>query len=1086
MVNNVRGYKTKEVMIKRIMMEENPVLMAIVETKLKDDDAVEIPGYEFSRVNRNEDGGGVLLFFRRCLAKIMIEVAETRLHDAEILWNRLDNGKVKIKIGVVYMPQESRTKLDKLKEIYKTIEEQVAESRNNGESILILGDLNCKIGKHIQGNTDEITKGGRLLLSMVKKFKLKIVNADPCCEGRWTRIEGQCKSILDYVIVFEEDIGLLETMKIDEDKDITPYYIERTEGMEERKYTDHSMIKAKLNLHVQGEKGQTYTTVMDDAGIIKFKKKLEEEQVSNMLEGDNIQQTFPIWSKRIHEIREKCSKRVKIKKNWKVSRKLTKVKKSLTRELKKTRSKDEIRRLRMKKEVIKQQIEREEQIKEYTRINKIVQDIKKDGGVHSNTFWKVRRKLCGKVSENAHAMMDKDGKMCEDGEEIKQIHAEWFQQLLTTNNGSSRIEKEAEEINNLVWKSMLSIAKSKPPIETTEEEVKDVVKNLNPRKAKDADSWKNSLIKAGGEEMIKSLTKIANQVDGQMMIPHDWMKMEIMAIHKAGARYLMGNKRGLFMTHNISKVYEKVVKKRNNEDFNASISEWATGGVTNRAPVDNVMLAAAVMEQNKYMKRNTYLVLTDAEKCFDKLWLMDGVSELWRCGTDVRDCVMIKKLNEKAEIVVRTPVGNTEPFTLSDIVRQGSVYGPQICIASMDKINMIGRDVGTYYGPDLLIRAVIFVDDVSGMGQINMANNLIYNCSLMEERKKMIFSNKRGKTECMVIGDYGEEIRTISKQLKRGVVNRVKEHKMLGSWFDETGDYGINSKKRKENLQYMISFIKRQASPRSIGIYTVEARLVLAEAVIIPSILYNVEAFPVITERELKDLESIQLSILTNILELPSSTPYYALLMEVGWWTMKGRVAYRRLMLYHNIIRSDKRRVLKRLLEVQEKEDRETTWRAMIGKEIERYNINLDVEEAMKSTWKNEVKKKINEVMESEIREKCNNSKKARFVKEDKFERKTYLNSKVNLETAKTILRARLNMCYIPANYKNNGDGMCTLCECEEGSTEHYFSCKHVRLLAKVWDVKRDDMYTQETTKMVDMARFMKKTETMLNPERKT
>ena len=204
MVNNVRGYKTKEVMIKRIMMEENPVLMAIVETKLKDDDAVEIPGYEFSWVNRNEDGGGVLLFFRRCLVKIMIEVAETRLHDAEILWNRLDNGKVKIKIGVVYMPQESRTKLDKLKEIYKTIEEQVAESRNNGESILILGDLNCKIGKHIQGNTDEITKGGRLLLNMVKKFKLKIVNADPCCEGRWTRIEGQCKSIRDYVIVFEE------------------------------------------------------------------------------------------------------------------------------------------------------------------------------------------------------------------------------------------------------------------------------------------------------------------------------------------------------------------------------------------------------------------------------------------------------------------------------------------------------------------------------------------------------------------------------------------------------------------------------------------------------------------------------------------------------------------------------------------------------------------------------------------------------------------------------------------------------------------------------------------------------------------
>ena len=296
----------------------------------------------------------------------------------------------------------------------------------------------------------------------------------------------------------------------------------------------------------------------------------------------------------------------------------------------------------------------------------------------------------------------------------------------------------------------------------------------------------------------------------------------------------------------------------------------------------------------------------------------------------------------------------------------------------------------------------------------------------------------------------------------------------------------LTVKKRKENLQYIISFIKRQASPRSIGIYTVEARLVLAEAVIIPSILYNVEAFPVITERELKDLESIQLSILTNILELPSSTPYYALLMEVGWWTMKGRISYRRLMLYHNIIKSDKRRVLKRLLEEQKKEERETTWRAMIEKEIKRYNINLDVEEALKSTWKNEVKKKINKVMEVEIREKCYNSKKARFVKDDKFERKMYLKSQVKLEAAKTILRARLNMCWLPGNYKGNGDGICPLCESEEGSTEHYFSCQQVGLLTKVWNVKCEDMYTQETFKMEDVARYMKKIETILNPGRRT
>ena len=293
--------------------------------------------------------------------------------------------------------------------------------------------------------------------------------------------------------------------------------------------------------------------------------------------------------------------------------------------------------------------------------------------------------------------------MCEKPEEIKKIYSEWYQELLKTSQGESKTEKEAEEVVDLVWKSMVSIANSKPPIVTEFEEVEAVVKKLDPKKAKDTETWKNNIIKAGGDEMIRSLTKITNQVDKQKVIPNEWENMEIKSIHKTGMKYRMENKRGLFLTNNVSKIYEKVVKNRNAGRFNEEISEWQNGGVCERATVDNVMLATATIEKNKYLKTNTYLVLTDAEKCFDKLWLMDGVCELWRCGTDVQDCVMIKRLNEKANIVVKTPVGDTDPFTMTDIVRQGSVYGPQICIASMDKINCIGRDAGTHYGPDLLV-----------------------------------------------------------------------------------------------------------------------------------------------------------------------------------------------------------------------------------------------------------------------------------------------------------------------------------------------------------------------------------------------
>ena len=311
---------------------------------------------------------------------------------------------------------------------------------------------------------------------------------------------------------------------------------------------------------------------------------------------------------------------------------------------------------------------------------------------------------------------------------------------------------------------------------------------------------KNDILKDGGEEMISSLEKIINQVDKQRKIPEEWKKMAIKSIHKKGERTHMGNKRGLFLTNNISKVYERIIKERNDCDFRSGLTEWQTGGIKNRSPIDNVLTTLAVIEQNKYYKKNTYLTVTDAEKCFDKLWLQDGVSELWRCGTDIRDCTMIKKLNEEEEIIVKTPVGDTQPIKLYDIVRQGSVYGPQICNATMDKINLVGKDIVTMYGPDLTIRAVVFVDDVSGMGGIEVADNLLYNCKIMEERKKMCFNNKNGKTEYLIVGKNKSEMKTVTEKVKKGRVERVGEHKMLGTWVDETGNYMINIKKKQEKL----------------------------------------------------------------------------------------------------------------------------------------------------------------------------------------------------------------------------------------------------------------------------------------------
>ena len=390
MVNNVRGFKSKEIMIRRIIQEENPVIMALTETKMnKEEKKVDIPGYETKRVDRDSDGGGVMMIYKKSLLKIMIDISTYKIHQAEMLWQKLDNGSTLMKLGIIYMPQESRTSLTNLKEIYKVMEDEIADARLKGNSIMIMGDLNCKVGETIKGNNQKITKGGRLLIKMIKKFKMKLVNSEECCDGLWTRIEGLKKSVLDYVIVFEEDMKLVNRMEIDEAKDITPYHVERAGNLVEIKHTDHSMITATLNIASIAQKSKSYAMVLDSEGKVEFQKALKDENVSSIITDDDILVTYPIWREKVTTIRDMCSKKVKIQKKWKVCRKLTAVKKRITKELKGDIDSDRVKELKERRKLIMMQIEDEEHKKENARISRVIEDIRKDGGVNSTVFWDV-------------------------------------------------------------------------------------------------------------------------------------------------------------------------------------------------------------------------------------------------------------------------------------------------------------------------------------------------------------------------------------------------------------------------------------------------------------------------------------------------------------------------------------------------------------------------------------------------------------------------------------------------------------------------------------------------------------------------
>ena len=79
----------------------------------------------------------------------------------------------------------------------------------------------------------------------------------------------------------------------------------------------------------------------------------------------------------------------------------------------------------------------------------------------------------------------------------------------------------------------------------------------------------------------------------------------------------------------------------------------------------------------------------DIQKCFDEMWYQDTHNDMFGVKIKNDKFALIAKMDEKVNVIVKTPCGPTEEFTLEQIVMQGSVFGP---IKATIQIDTLGRD----------------------------------------------------------------------------------------------------------------------------------------------------------------------------------------------------------------------------------------------------------------------------------------------------------------------------------------------------------------------------------------------------------
>ena len=316
-------------------------------------------------------------------------------------------------------------------------------------------------------------------------------------------------------------------------------------------------------------------------------------------------------------------------------------------------------------------------------------------------------------------------------------------------------------------------------------------------------------------------------------------------------------------------------------------------------------------------------------------------------------------------------------------------------------------------------------------------------------------------------------------KVKKGKIDQVKEFKYLGESFNESGDNKTKIQKRLNKIPYMIQTIKRYGSTEKVGKLSMQVRLKLLKAVVMPTILYGTEIFTNLTREECQEIQKLHQSLLVGTFGVEESTPYWGMISESGIWPIHQMIHYKKLVAYHWFITSNDSRLAKQLLLNQANSVLPNCWYTEIETIAKEYGIDIRIETTsnkIKSKWKKEVKEKIHKRIEEIVRDETANKTKLRLIKYDKYERKEYLNT-CSIKDVTKIMRYRLNMTKIKANYKGKyNDLTCDACKEEQETTEHITNCKEYRRMFK-WTKETQETNKNSTTELLSIAQYAEEIE---------
>ena len=616
---------------------------------------------------------------------------------------------------------------------------------------------------------------------------------------------------------------------------------------------------------------------------------------------------------------------------------------------------------------------------------------------------------------------------------------------------------------------------SKEPIpDFTAEELNSAIKKIKRNKSTGPDNIPNEVFIESDMETREIYRENFNNINRKMEIPEQWQEGEIKRLYKGkGTKGKCSNERGISLSSNYGKVYERMVNERILQKIN--ISEEQAGGRKGSSTVDHIVLNKELILSAKKQNSNVDEALLDVTKAYDKAWLTGIMHVLYKQGLTDNHWTIVKRLNENLTARIQTKYGLTRVIKIRDSIRQGGVLSTTMYGGTMDEINKDikreelgipinenGRKIGTLLWVDDVI-LIALEGKLQRSLEITDTTACTYHIEFGEPKSNTmpIQNRKTKKNEHKYkVGDM--QLKETNKYKTLGYMQNTKNN----------NDDHLKAIRGKTEAAYqnMMALVGNE----NFSLIEMEAIWNVVQSCMQPIITYAGEAWEA-NEKNYKAINQVQDSIIKRILKTPDSTPREALYFETGLLDPETMIKRNRLNMEARI-RLGNNQLMKEIL----KSNYEESWIKQNDKIKGELKITNEEMMSSKGIIKSIVRKKAREHMNQKLIKTSENKSKMMYYLEGKKEMKVgtranYMNE-LTRNQASTIFRARTRMIKVRANYKNGNEGLdltCRLCKKEEETQKHVLeecevlSTKHSKA-TKTMIFSENTIELKETAKTIE------------------